>query len=428
MAMTSEGEVAGAGRGKVFYGWWVVAACVTAAAFGPATLVNVPFSLFITELERDFGWLRSEISLALTIFIVCLVATLPILGRVIDYFGAREVAVISILLYALALSSLYFLTPSITHFYVAFALISILSVGAQSLTLIKIVSAWFDRRRGLVIGLCMAGNGIGYILVPLIAKFLIESYGWRVAYMGLGLIAICIPLPIVLLLVRNTPQDKGLTVDGARERKARGNILVQGKTFREAIRSRDFWLLSFTFVLVSFALNGIQSQIVPMLEGKGMATATAALMLSAIGVGSFPGRVIAGHLMDRIFAPYVVLVFYSLSIVGILFLVQGGPTFVIFLCAVAVGLSLGAENDALGYLTGRYFGLKSFGQIYSVLFGSYLVGAAAGPYFMARAYDAVGSYDRVLMAGIGAVALSCVLLLFLRPYERFQEAGSSRDG
>ncbi|MDA5194994.1 MFS transporter [Govanella unica] len=402
----------------LFYGWWVVVACIFGAAFSPATLVNVPFSLFITELEGEFGWSRSEISLALTIFIICLVAVLPVLGRVIDYFGVRKTAVVSIFLYASALMSLSFLTSSILHFYLAFAAISILGVGAQSLTYIKVLSAWFNRRRGLVIGICMAGYGIGYILVPILTKFLIDGYGWRMAYMGLGLLALCGPLPIVFFLIRNTPQDMGLTVDGDAHNPTANAILQDGKTFAEAMRTREFWVLAATFILVSFSLNGIQSQIVPLLQGKGLSADHAMLMLAAIGVGSFPGRVLAGYLMDKIFAPYVIMVFYALSIVGILFLISGGPTFVIFLCAVAVGLSLGAENDALGYLTGRYFGLKSFGQIYSVLLGSYLLGAAAGPYFMARAYDNVGSYDQVLAVGIGAVVLSCLLLFFLRPYQR----------
>jgi len=404
---------------RFFYGWWVVVACVIGAALSPATLINVPFSLFITELQNEFGWSRSEISLSLTIFIFSLVASLPVLGHIIDYFGPRKVAITSIALYACALISLYFLTASLFHFYTVFVLISVLGVGAQSLTFIKVLSAWFNRRRGLVIGIGMAGYGLGYIFIPIVTKFFIDNFGWREAYAALGVMALLGPLPAVFFLIKNTPMDMGLSVDGDEKPEDGTDILLQGKTFLQAVATREFWVLAATFVMVSFALNGVQSQIVPLLVDDGMASATAAIMLSAIGVGSFPGRVIAGYLMDRVFAPYVIIVFYALSIGGILILINGGPTYLIFVCAVAVGLSLGAENDALGYLTGRYFGLKHFGRIYSILLCAYLVGAATGPYFMARAYDTMKTYDSVLLVGLGAVGVSCLLLLLLPRYKKF---------
>ncbi len=406
-----------------FYGWWIVVACILGAAVSPATLINVPFSLFITELEAEFAWSRSEISFSLTIFIACLTVTLPVMGGLIDRLGVKRVAICSIIMYAAALASLYFLTSSIIHFYIAMAVISVAGVGAQSLTYIKVLSAWFDRRRGLVIGICMAGYGLGYIIVPILTRYLIDFYGWRVAYAGLALTAILIPLPVVLALIKNTPAELGLNPDGDKFKKEGVEILGVGKSLGQAVMTREFWILAATFALVSFSLNGIQSQIVPLLEGKGLQTATATLMLSAIGVGSFPGRVLAGYLMDKIFAPYIVMAFYSLSIFGIIFLINadGVSSYTIFFCAVAIGLSLGAENDALGYLTSRYFGLKFFGQVYSVLLSSYLLGAALGPFFVAYAYDLTGSYDRILLIGVCAIALSCFLLLFLRRYQSREE-------
>lgn len=408
---------AGTRKPPVFHGYRIVVASVAAATFSPATLVNVPFGLFITELQESFGWSRAEVSLSLTIFIATLVATLPIMGHLIDRFGVRRTALASIPSYVVALMSMSFMTGSLLHLYFVFALISALSVGAQSLTFIKLLSAWFDRRRGLMIGIYMAGFGIGYILIPLASRLLIDVYGWRMAYVALGAMALIGTWPAIYLLVRNTPQDMGLEVDGAPAAPSAPATAPTGDTLRDAARTREFWLLAVTFVLVSFSLNGVQSQIVPLLLDDGMSTATATMMLSAIGLGSFPGRVVAGYLMDRLFAPYVVVVFYAMSILGVIVLVGGGPPFLVFLSAVAVGVSLGAENDALGYMTSRYFGLRHFGQIYSVLLCCYLTGAAAGPYFMARAYDETGSYDSVLVAGMWAIAASCVLLLFLRRYQ-----------
>jgi sugar phosphate permease len=288
------------------------------------------------------------------------------------------------------------------------------------LTYIKVLSEWFDRRRGLVIGICMSGYGIGYVVVPMITRRLMDAYGWRGAYVGLGLLAIAAPLPAVISVMRDRPRDVGLHPDGATQSAAR-NAAKSGKTVAEALRMRELWMLAASFVLASFALNGAQSQIVPLLQGRGMPAFKAALMLSAIGFGSFPGRLLVGYLIDRVFAPYVTVVFYATSALGLFFLVAAIPDGAVMFCAIAIGLSLGAENDVLGFLTGRYFGLKHFGQIYGILFCAYLLGAAAGPYTMARAYVLTGTYRSALMAGIGAILLSSTLLLLLRKWPKTSE-------
>ena len=399
----------------LFYGWRIVAASVVGAAFSPATLVNVPFGLFIHEFESEFQWTRSQVTTALSVFITVLAIVLPLTGRLIDRLGARRVAIPSIALYGGALASMALLTNSLLHFYAGYAAIALVGAGAQSLTYIKVLSEWFDRRRGLVIGICMSGYGIGYVVVPIITRKLIDAYGWRGAYVGLGLLAIAAPLPAVIAIMRDRPRDMGLNPDGASDYAAPAAART-GKTIAQALKMREMWMLAASFVLASFALNGAQSQIVPLLQGRGMPPFRAALMLSAIGFGSFPGRLLVGYLVDKIFAPYVTVAFYAASAVGLFFLIAAIPDGAVMLCAIAIGLSLGAENDVLGFLTSRYFGLKHFGQIYCVLFCAYLLGAAAGPYTMARAYVLTGSYRSGLMAGIGAILLSSTLLLLLRKW------------
>jgi len=390
-----------------------VVAAIVGAALSPATLVNVPFALFIPALQSEFAWSRPAITAALSIFIGLLVLSLPISGRLVDRFGARRVVVPSIILYGVALASAHWLQGSLIQFYFIYGLIAVVGSGAQSLTYIRVLSAWFDRRRGLAIGACMAGYGLGYVFVPMFTQAMIHAFGWRLAYAGLGGLAIVGALPIVALLLRDTPADLGL--DDARVVPGRA-APGRDQTLGETLRTREFWLLTTTFVLMSAALNGVQAQIVPLLTDRGMTTATAALMLSAIGLGSFPGRLLVGFLIDKVFAPFVAIAFYMVSAIALLWLVNGRSETGVFVCAIAIGVSLGAENDILGYLVGRYFGLRWFGQIYGALFSAYLVGAAAGPYLTARAYAATGSYGDALRIGALAVFGSCGFLLFLRRY------------
>jgi MFS family permease len=403
-------------RRRRYYGWQVITAAVAGAALSPATLVNVPFSLFIPALEGEFHWSRPTITAALSVFLAVLVVSLPGAGALVDRYGARRVAIPSILAYGAALASMYWITPSPTHFYLQYAIIAVVGAGAQSLTFIRVLSTWFDRRRGLAIGACMAGYGIGYVLVPLVTQSLIAAHGWRFAYAGLGAMALLGALPVVALLLYDSPQQLGLAAEGGLTGAPARATPAAGATLAAALRTRELWLLGATFTLMSAALNGVQAQIVPLLTGRGMDVATAALMLSAIGLGSFPGRLLVGFMIDRVFAPFVALGFYALSAVALLWLAAGRAPAGIALCAIAVGLSLGAENDILGFLVGRYFGLRRFGQIYGVLFGTYLLGAALGPYLMARAYALTGSYSGALRGGALAIAVSCALLLGLRRY------------
>lgn len=388
-------------------GGWVLAAAVAGSAFSPATLINVPFGLFLINLQDTFGWSRGQISLSLTVFIGVLIATLPFVGGLLDRYGARRLLLVSIPAYALALMSLAWLGNSLTQLYATFAVLALLSAGTQSLTYITLLSNWFDRRRGLAIGLCMAGFGGGYIIVPQFVQWLIVHHGWRSAYVGLGVLALVGAFLPALAWIRSPPPRAPV------EAHAQGPASTEGMTVGAALRTREFWVLATVFILASLTLNGIQSQIVPLLVGDGMAPAAAALMLSAIGVGSCPGRILAGYLMDRIFAPRVVLCFFLLSVFGLGVLILGGGTLWILLAAICIGLSLGAENDAMGYIAGRYFGLRSFGRIYSLLLCAYLTGSAIGPYVLAVSYDATGSYTRGLLVGLATLSLSCVLLLLL---------------
>ena len=400
-----------------FYGWQVVTAAVVGAALSPATLVNVPFSLFIPALETEFHWTRSTITAALSVFLSLLVVSLPLAGRLVDRVGARRVALPSVLAYGLALASVAFVTPAPAHFYAHYGAIAVLGAGAQSLTFVRVLSTWFERRRGLMIGACMAGFGLGYVLVPLATQAMIGAWGWRAAYAGLGALAVCGTLPVIALLLHDTPAALGLPPgDGTtahREPPDRAPV----PRLAEALRTREFWLLAAIFVLMSAALNGVQAQLVPLLTDRGLSAATAALMLSAVGVGSFPGRLIVGALLDRVFAPFIAAACFGLSALALLWLADGHALVVgVTFAAIAVGLSLGAENDILGYLTGRYFSLACFGRVYGALMSAYLLGAAAGPYAMARAYAYAGSYAVALRGGAAAIVVACALLFLLRRY------------
>ena len=152
--------------------------------------------------------------------------------------------------------------------------------------------------------------------------------------------------------------------------------------------------------MLSFALHGLLAHLVPMLVDRGMSSATAASVAAVEGVTVMLARVLVGHLMDRFFAPRVAMTFFVLSALGLVAFATGAVDGLAFAAAILVGLSLGAEVDMVAYLAGRYFGLKSFGATFGLLFGAVLVGITLGPVAFGFTYERMGSYVDVLWVSV----------------------------
>lgn len=402
-------------RGRVFYGWWIVGAAMVGMSTAPSQFAFGSLGLFIVPLSDEFGWNRAEISFALTVFTVSLAVCLPLVGRIADRVGSRRVVVPSILVCGLSLAAIP-LIGELWHLLLIFLVIGSLGAGANNLPYMLTISAWFDRRRGLAIGLAMAGAGFGFTYVPPLVQYTIDAFGWRPAYWVLAVITILVAAPVVGLVFRDTPADKGLRADGDAEvADAATARETAGLTVRAALRRREFWLLWAMFCALSFSLYGLLPHFVPLLTDRGMPPADAAWAASSIGATIIIARVIIGYLIDRFFAPRVALVFFLLSAAGIGLLAASDTPVSAFVAAILIGLSIGAEIDLLAYLSGRYFGLRHFGSVYGLMFAALLVGTSAGPVSFGAVYELQGSYLSILVfCALLNVAASLVMALMPR--------------
>jgi predicted MFS family arabinose efflux permease len=185
----------------------------------------------------------------------------------------------------------------------------------------------------------------------------------------------------------------------------------------ELLRTPLFYQLFATFILLTFCLYGLFSNLVPMLLDRGMDTTNAALAASTVGITIIISRVVIGFLLDKFFAPRVGMVCFILSAIGMALLALGavGPT--AFLAAILFGFSIGAELDLLAYLITRYFGLSSFGMVYGILFAAFLGGVSVGPVVFGRLFDFYGSYVNILSICSFILVLTAVSMLFLPKYK-----------
>ncbi|MFT4822780.1 MAG: MFS family permease [Halioglobus sp.] len=404
----------------IFYGWWNVTASFFGLALSYAMFTVFAFGTLVTPLEAEFGWQRGPMSLALTIANLTVVVVSPLLGSLVDRVGVRKVMLISITLMGLCVGSMALLTGNIWHFYLMHLLIPLFGAGTLPLTYSRVIINWFSSKRGLALGISLAGFGVGATLIPALAQFITQNWGWREAYLVFAALILLVSLPMTFFLLRETPQEMGLEVDG----QDRVSDLDTGSSAadrsgigaREAMRDRTYWLIFSSFLLVGVAITSVLAHLVPMLIDRGVAPASAALSMSFLGLGLIFGRILAGYLMDRIFAPYVAALFLVGLFCGIAILASGASGAIVFLAATLVGLATGSEISEIAYMVSRYFGQRAFGLIYGTMFSAFQVGSAIGAFAMGVCFDYVGNYINGLWVGGVLVCISIVLVLSLRKY------------
>jgi MFS family permease len=402
--------------------WWVVFGATLGLMVANGPIVFFTFGLFLGPITSEFGWDRATFSSSLLVGHTLAAIAYPFMGRAIDSYGIRRMTLTFIPIFALATAAVA-LSPASPVIFIALAgFCGLVSVGQAPPAYAKAVSAWFDERRGLALGIAMAGIGLGATLVPQFARWVIDAYGWRAGYVALGALTFAVAFPAVAVFIREPegrlrpaaqPRggDPGLHPTAQNPRGGDPGLAVG-----ESVRSASFWLLAVAVFLVVTTINGMVGHLVPMLTDRGVDLRQATTTLSAVGLSTIVGRVIAGYLLDRFFGPHVAAGLFLLPLVSIGLLTTGAGGIAPVVAAMALGFGLGAEVDVIGFLTGRYFGLRAYGEIYGYLFAIFTLGTGLGPVLMALAFDLTRSYDMTLVAFAAAVICASVLVSRLGPY------------
>lgn len=402
---------------RIFYGWWIVIASSFGLSASPGQFAFGALGLFIIPLGQEFAWNRAEISIALTIFTLSLALTSPFIGKLADRHGSKEILLPSLIAFGILLASIPAFVSSLWHLYVIFLLIGALAAGANALPYLRILGLWFNKKRGLAFGIAMAGGGLGYTYVPPLLQYLIDNHGWRSGYYMLAAIVLIIILPISAFILKNNPADMQLSADGFVDENKTIVTETTSLTFVVLAKNNTFKLLYLIFILLSLCLYGLLLHLVPMLKDRGMSSANAAFAASVVGMAIVFSRAIIGYLLDKFFAPKVAFICILLSAGGILILASGTAGFAVYLAAILIGFSIGAEFDLLAYLATRYFGLGSFGLTYGLLFSAFLIGTSIGPVLYGSAFEYFGNYDHILLLCSAILSITAFLMLMLPKYK-----------
>ena len=406
-------------RLPLFRGWWIVGVAIVGQTFSVGTMLIYTFGIFAKPLAEEFKTNRGTIALAVSLVDLLLTFTAPGAGRLVDRYGARGVIVSSLVALAACLAGLAFLQPPLWHVFALYALAGVAGVATTPVTFARVVANWFDRKRGLALGLASTGVGLGAFITPSLAQFLIDRAGWRGAYLGLAAISLTVALPVVAIFLRTRPEEVGLLQDGVKASSSRVAPPV-GMKLSEALRTRTFWQLCAIFFCVAACVNGAIAHLAPLLTDHGVSGRSAALATSLFGIASIGGRVGNGFLVDRFFAPRVTAVLFAGAACGVA-LLWSGSSGGAFVAPVLLGLAIGAESDVMPFLVSRYFGMRAMAEVFGCVFGAYTLGNATGRYMFGAAFDATGSYRTPLAYAFVVLAIAIAATLALGKYRKFPE-------
>ena len=389
---------------------------------GYGAIYNYTFGVLTSPIGSEFDWSRFAVSLGYSLSLIAYSVVAPFVGKLVDAWGARRVIVPSLVLFAVGLMGFHFLSANLWHFYALNIALGVLGCGSAIVPYSKVISQWFDRKRGLALGLASIGVGVSSFAMPSVAFVFISDAGWRAAYLWIGMMVLVVTVPVGLFLKEN-PSMVGLWPDGEiRDRSADGKApsARAGMTGWEALQSRTFWLLFAAVFFVATSVIGCLIQLVPILTERGISPQAAAFAASLLGGAVIPGRIVSGFFMDRFFAPTVATFFFGGAGLGIFVLWTGAGGAWVFVAAFLVGLGVGAEGETIAYLVSRYFGLRAFSEIYGYALISFAMGGVIGPPLMGLAFDVTGSYSQVLGALLVSIVVGLTLMRRLKPYPNLE--------
>jgi MFS family permease len=390
-------------------GWPVVLSSMLGIGLGLSPLPFYTTGVMAPFLIKAFGWTLGQVMAGITVTTAVVLLAGPAAGFLAVRFGARPVALTSLVLFALAFMGFSVSNGSLPLYYGTWALAALVGAGTLPMTWTVAVNQRFDVRKGLALGVSLMGTGLfGFFSKPLLA-WLTAAFGWRGAYIGLGLLPLLIAFPAGLFLFfEKKPAPLG---------EADPAPAVEGMTFKATLAQWRFWLIALVLVPVSFALAGPIPNMENILKTAKFGAHEIVGLTSLIGLSALSGRLLGGWLLDRFWAPAVALVILASPGISCFLLAQ--PTLsppAAMLSIVLIGFAVGVEYDLIAFLVARYFGMKSYTAIYGVLYVFFSVGAGVGPLLFGWAFDRTGSYRMILEVAFVVLIASGAALLALGRY------------
>jgi MFS family permease len=389
------------------------------AGLSLATVAVYSLGLFMEPLSREFGWNRAQMSLGLSIVALFAVPLSPFAGALIDRWGSRRIGIPGVILSGCAFAAFSLASGSIKQWYALWVCYAIVAIAIKTTVWTAAVSSVFQASRGLALAVVLCGAAVSQTITPLTAQWLIDGYGWRHAFLWMGLgwggFVLLLLLPF-FFDARDHERREAASAASPGTRPA-----LTGLTLAEGIRSPA--LLRIAAALFIMTALGVAMTVhkVPILTATGLSRETAAQIAASAGIAGITGKLLVGWMMDRWQSGWIGGLSLALPALACLLLLDSIRTPTLIIVAMMIfGFSAGAYLQVCTYLTTRHGGLRHFGKIFGIMAGLMALATGIGPIAAGALYDHFGNYTALLLAGIPMGLLSGWLVGGLGPYPTWE--------
>lgn len=407
----------------IFYGWWIVVACVLIMTFIYAPIVNL-VSLYTVPVTKDLGIGRTEFMTYYTVMALVSMLVCPLAGKLMRKMDIRIYLTLFSVLGAASYIGFSFAT-NIVHFYLFAVLMGAALAGAAIIPSPVLITNWFNEKRGLCLGIALSGSGLGGVILSPITNWLITDFGWRMSYLITGIAMLVIIVPFTLFIIRFSPADKGLLPLGEiKNSNSTANTLV-GVTQKEAFKTVSFWALCTAIVVGGIVVNGMIINLGPYLADIG-GTAKQAALLLALGSGMvIVGKLLVGRLYDKLSIMTMLVLICGSAIASFVFVLNANLLIPGILYSIFTGFGATAVTVTPAFLTSSLFGEKEYSAKFGTvsLFSS--LGAAITPIVSGAIYNMNHSYTLLINVLIMlSIVLFGLFLLAIKTKPVFQPSTS----
>jgi len=374
----------------IFYGYFIVTAafCIIFVLFA----VYYAFGVFFKPVIEEFGWTRAMTSGAFSLSAFLMGVLGIVMGGLNDRFGPRVVMTLCGVLIGLG----YILmsqVSSIWHLYLFYGVIVGAGMSASYIPLMSTVARWFKEKRNAMSGIVAAGIGIGAVIGPPVARWLISVYNWRISYLILGIIVFGV-IVVSAQFLRRDPIQMGMAAYGGNEaEQAEVKPDIATISLGEAIRTIQFWMVFTIFFSLGFCVFAIFVHIAPHATELGISARSAANILATIGGVSIFGKVLIGRVADRIGSSQTYLICFILMSAALFWTIPAKTAWMLYSFAVVFGFSYGGCAALQSSLVATLFGLRAHGLIFGAVFMGESIGGTISPFLTGHLFDVTGSYQ-----------------------------------
>ncbi len=389
----------------------IVGLCFSIQAIGVGTYIS--YGVFFNPLMAEFGWSRFGIAgVSSAAFVVSGIFGI-LIGRLNDKFGPRKLMAITAVFLGTGYSLMYTVTE-IWQLYLFLGLIFGIGLSAIDVIPLTTIARWFPHNRGIMTGIAKVGTGAGQLCLPLLASILILNYGWRNAFLIMGLLA-SITLIIISGLLKRDPGDNTSRNQKRQQKAVESEIHL---TFSQSLHSVQFWIICLVNMSIVYCLLTIMVHIVPHAIDLGIQQQYAASVLSIIGAVSMAGRFITGIAIDRIKSKKMMVICLLILMLSILLLQTADCLWKLYFFACLYGFAHGGLFTAISPIIAEFFGISFHGSLFGIVVFFGTAGGAVGPIVAGQIYDVTGSYTLAFKIISVIIIVSFALLQSLKPVAR----------